>query len=137
MDRLPTVTTLTVALCTFLSDSIFYVFSLNEVAMQCFNETSGRLFDCNMIVNEKAYAVHLTSKVTDMEGIRDKLRKGTICKPLLSQSVTLTKANLNYNPEFLHTQRTGLALMQVGVECTNNMQPQPPSPTDVGINAMV
>ena len=82
-----------------------------------------------MIVNKEVYAVHLTSKFTGMEGIRDKLRKGTICKPQLSQSLTITKANLNYNPESPHIQRSGLALMQVGVECTNNMLLVHPSTT--------
>ena len=73
-----------------LSHSAFYVFPWNKVEIQCFHETSGRLFESNMkMVKEEAYAVHLNSKVTGMEGTQDKLRKGTICKYLLNQFCVL------------------------------------------------
>ena len=69
-----------------LSNSAFYAFAWNEVETHCFKETSDTLLQHNMkTVKEAAYAVHLNSKVTGMEGIGDKLKKGTVCKYLLNK----------------------------------------------------
>ena len=63
----------------------FYMFFYDDVKEQCFQETSGPTFDSNVeILREKAYVVHLNSKMTGDEGIDSKLVEGTICKHLLN-----------------------------------------------------
>ena len=62
------------------------MFHYNDVKKQCFSETAGDRFDFNMkILKEKAYGVHLNSKITGNEGMSTrKLREGTICSHLLN-----------------------------------------------------
>jgi len=70
-------------LTTFHSTCMFHY---NDVKKQCFSETAGDKFDFNMkILKEKAYGVHLNSKITGNEGMSTrKLQEGTICSHLLN-----------------------------------------------------
>lgn len=69
----------------------FYMFSYDKIKKQCFSEIAGNTFDSNMkVLKEKAYAVHLNSKITGKEGMMtEKLKEGTICKYLLNSYCVL------------------------------------------------
>jgi len=74
-----------------LDNLSFYMFYYNDVKKQCFGETAGDRFDFNMkILKEKAYVVHLNSKITGNEGMSTrKLQEGTICSHLLNSYCVL------------------------------------------------
>jgi len=67
------------------------MFYYDNVKKQCFNETAGDAFDLNMkILKEKAYVVHLNSKITSNEGMSTrKLKERTICSHLLNSYCVL------------------------------------------------
>ena len=74
-----------------LDNLSFYMFHYDNVKEQCFTETAGDRFDLNMkILKEKAYSVHLNSKITGNEGMNNtKLKEGTICSHLLNSYCVL------------------------------------------------
>ena len=63
----------------------FYMFFYGSVQQQCFVDTSGATYDSNLrVLKEKAYVVHLNTKLTGLEGITSTVPEGTICKHLLN-----------------------------------------------------
>ena len=65
----------------------FYMFSWDVVEEQCFQDTSESSFAHFMkTMKEKAYGVHLASKMT---GLRSTLEKKTFCKYLLNRFCVL------------------------------------------------
>jgi hypothetical protein len=75
---------------TVLDQQAFYMFRYLNVAKECFQQTSGKIFEENMkILNDKAIVVHLFSKFSAAQGLNEKLKDGTICKHLLNSFCVL------------------------------------------------
>ena len=64
----------------------FYMFFYRSIQEQCFEETSGQTFDNNWrTLQDRAFAVHLYSKVTASYGSNGKkIKDGTLCKYILN-----------------------------------------------------
>ena len=63
----------------------FYMFFYRSIQKQCFEETSGPTFDENWrILRDRAFAIHLYSKVTASYGNGKMIKDGTLCKYILN-----------------------------------------------------
>jgi lactosylceramide 4-alpha-galactosyltransferase len=75
---------------TVLDQQAFYMFEYPNVVKECFQQTSGKIFEGNMkTLNDKAIVVHLYSKYSAAQGLNEKLKDGTICKHLLNSFCVL------------------------------------------------
>ena len=75
---------------TWRSD-VFYMIHYNDIKTQCFEITSGDIFDKNMKdLHTKAYGVHINAKVTGYIGVgKHNLKEGTLCSYLLNEYCVL------------------------------------------------
>ena len=64
----------------------FYMIFFRRIKEECFELTSGRVFDTNMkTLHNKAYGVHVNAKITGYLGVSDgTLKKGTLCSHLFN-----------------------------------------------------
>jgi lactosylceramide 4-alpha-galactosyltransferase len=71
---------------TTVARATFYMFFYRGIQEQCFEETSGPVFNMNWrTLRRHAYAVHLYSKVTARYGDNGaKIKDGTLCKYILN-----------------------------------------------------
>ena len=69
----------------------FYMFFYRTIQEECFEQTSGSRFRMNWrILESRAYAVHLYSKVTAHYGDNGKeIKDGTLCKYILNRFCVL------------------------------------------------
>lgn len=68
-----------------LNQTAFYMFRFDDVLSQCFEETSGKNFTKNWKkLEDKAFVVHLNSKISGAQGLKTKVKNGTICKHILN-----------------------------------------------------
>ena len=73
-----------------MEKNAFYMFSFDVVEEQCFQDTSESSFAEHMkTMKEKAYGVHLASKMTGLEGMESKLKEKTFCKYILNEFCVL------------------------------------------------
>ena len=71
---------------TTVGHTAFYMFFYRSIQKECFEETSGPVFDMNWsTLQSQACAVHLYSKITAGYGNNDKtIKDGTLCKYILN-----------------------------------------------------
>jgi len=81
-----------------LDNLSFYMFHYNDVKKQCFSETAGDRFDLNTVsfLKEKAYGVHLNSKITGNEGMNTSYKREPYAVTSSIHTVFYVTKNTNF-----------------------------------------